>query len=107
MAQLFTDNRQLREGQVKANTYHHHFNRKLNWLMMNAARQRNLPPEMPVAGPSELPKKRKQVVDSDEEEEEEKEREVERDGEGEEEEEWECGEAAEDELAPMTHLNFG
>ncbi|KAJ3858442.1 hypothetical protein EV359DRAFT_87736 [Lentinula novae-zelandiae] len=102
MAQLLADNQQLCEGQVKANTYHWHFNKKLDWLMMDAARQRRLPPKMPEAGPLQLPRKRRRVVDSEEEEEEEEEqeREVERDGEGEEEEEQECGEAAEDEPAP-------
>ncbi|KAJ3860298.1 hypothetical protein EV359DRAFT_85465 [Lentinula novae-zelandiae] len=82
MAQLLADNRQFREGQVKANTYHRHINQKLDWLMMDTAR----------------------VVDSDEEEEgiereetkdgEEEEQEQEKDQGGEEEEE------EEEELAP-------
>ncbi|KAJ3804017.1 hypothetical protein F5876DRAFT_83920 [Lentinula aff. lateritia] len=93
MVQLLANNRQLREGQVKANTYHRHINQKLD-----AARRRTSPPKMPKTGPSELPKKRKRVVDSDEEEEEREreaeEQEEEKDqGEGEEEEE-------ERELAP-------
>ncbi|KAJ3803924.1 hypothetical protein F5876DRAFT_84114 [Lentinula aff. lateritia] len=88
MAQLLADNRQLREGQVKVNTYHRHFNKKLDWLMMDAARQRKSPPEMPEAGPSGPSKKRRRVVDS-EEEEEEKEQEVEEEGEVEGEEEGE------------------
>ncbi|KAJ3912888.1 hypothetical protein F5877DRAFT_84347 [Lentinula edodes] len=69
MAQLLADNQQFREGQVKADTYHCHFNWKLDWLMMDAARRRTLPPEMPKAGPSHLPKKRRRVMDSKEEEE--------------------------------------
>ncbi|KAJ3804349.1 hypothetical protein F5876DRAFT_83339 [Lentinula aff. lateritia] len=97
MSQLLADNRQLREGQVKANTYHRHFNKKLDWLMIDVARQRKSPPEMPEAGPSQLPKKRRRVVDS-EEEEEEKIVEGEKDGEGEEEVEEE--EREENEPAP-------
>ncbi|KAJ3912246.1 hypothetical protein F5877DRAFT_85019 [Lentinula edodes] len=62
------------EGQVKANTYHCHFNRKLDWLMMDAARWRRLPPKMPATGPSELLRKWRRVVDSEEEEEEEREK---------------------------------
>ncbi|KAJ3858833.1 hypothetical protein EV359DRAFT_87145 [Lentinula novae-zelandiae] len=92
VAQLLADNRQLRDGQVKANTYHRHFNRKLDWLITDAARRRRSPPELPEAGPSGVSKKRRRVVDSDEEEEREiegemeKEREdVEVEGEGEEE----------------------
>ncbi|KAJ3845975.1 hypothetical protein EV368DRAFT_89775 [Lentinula lateritia] len=81
VAQLLADNRQLRDGQVKANTYHRHFNRKLDWLITDAARRRRSPPEMPEAGPSGLSRKRRRVVDSDEEEE----KEMEKDGEGEEE----------------------
>ncbi|KAJ3884662.1 hypothetical protein GG344DRAFT_83696 [Lentinula edodes] len=84
MAQLLADNRQLREGQLKDNNYNRHFNRKLDWLMMDAARRRNSPPEMPEPGPSRLPKKRRRVVDS-EEEEEDRRMEEEEDGEGEEE----------------------
>ncbi|KAJ3911467.1 hypothetical protein F5877DRAFT_85930 [Lentinula edodes] len=88
VAQLLADNRQLRDGQVKANTYHRHFNRKLDWLITDAARRRS-PPEMPEAGPSGSSRKRRRVVDSDEEEareiEERAEEEVEKDGEGEEE----------------------
>ncbi|KAJ3858183.1 hypothetical protein EV359DRAFT_88125 [Lentinula novae-zelandiae] len=91
MAQLLADNRQFREAQVKADTYHCHFNRKLDWLMMDTARRRKSPLEMPKAGPSRLPKKRRRVVDSEEEEEqeevEERVEEGEEDGEGEEEEE--------------------
>ncbi|KAJ4465576.1 hypothetical protein C8R41DRAFT_871853 [Lentinula lateritia] len=86
MAQLLADNRQTWEGQVRANTYHHHINWKLGWLMMDATRRRKSPPEMPKAGPLELLRKRKRVVDSNEEEEEE-----ERQGSGEEEEEQGCG----------------
>ncbi|KAJ3924771.1 MAG: hypothetical protein NXY57DRAFT_969088 [Lentinula lateritia] len=85
VAQLLADNRQLRDGQVKANTYHRHFNRKLDWLITDAARRRRSPPEMPEAGPSGLSRKRRRVVDSDEEEEKEMEKEREKDGEGEEE----------------------
>ncbi|KAJ3858196.1 hypothetical protein EV359DRAFT_88106 [Lentinula novae-zelandiae] len=85
VAQLLADNRQLRDGQVKANTYHRHFNRKLDWLITDAARRRKSPPELPEAGPSGLSKKRRRVVDSDEEEEMEKEKvevvEVEEEGE--------------------------
>ncbi|KAJ3859760.1 hypothetical protein EV359DRAFT_86052 [Lentinula novae-zelandiae] len=84
MAQLLANNRQLREGQVKANTYHRHFNKKLDWLMMDAARWRKSPPKMPEAGPSQLPRKRRRVVDSEEEEED---KQVEKGGEGEGEEE--------------------
>ncbi|KAJ3803901.1 hypothetical protein F5876DRAFT_84176 [Lentinula aff. lateritia] len=69
VAQLLADNRQLRDGQVKANTYHRHFNRKLDWLITDAARRRRSPPEMPEAGPSGLSRKRRRVVDNDEEEE--------------------------------------
>ncbi|KAJ3897640.1 hypothetical protein F5879DRAFT_995736 [Lentinula edodes] len=77
VAQLLADNWQLRDGQVKANTYHRHFNQKLDWLITDAARRRRSPPEMPEAGPSGLSRKRCRVVDSDEEEA----REVEKDGE--------------------------
>ncbi|KAJ3885179.1 hypothetical protein GG344DRAFT_83018 [Lentinula edodes] len=91
VAQLLADNRQLRDGQVKANTYHRHFNRKLDWLVTDAARRRRTPPEVPEAGPSGLSKKQRRVMDSDEEEEqgkvEEKVGKEEDDGEGEEEEE--------------------
>ncbi|KAJ3803526.1 hypothetical protein F5876DRAFT_71361, partial [Lentinula aff. lateritia] len=59
VAQLLADNRQLRDGQVKANTYHHHFNRKLDWLITDAARRRKTPPEVPEAGPSGLSRKRR------------------------------------------------
>ncbi|KAJ3884114.1 hypothetical protein GG344DRAFT_84549 [Lentinula edodes] len=90
VAQLLADNRQLRDGQVKANTYHRHFNRKLDWLITDAARRRRSPPELPEAGPSGSSRKRRRVVDSDEGEardiEERAEKEVEKDGEGEEEE---------------------
>ncbi|KAJ3804614.1 hypothetical protein F5876DRAFT_82874 [Lentinula aff. lateritia] len=98
VAQLLAYNRQLRDGQVKANTYHRHFNRKLDWLITDAARRRRLPPEMPEAGPSGLSKKRRRVVDSDEEEEmgmEKEKEEVEVEVEGEEEEEVEEGEGEE------------
>ncbi|KAJ3858171.1 hypothetical protein EV359DRAFT_88148 [Lentinula novae-zelandiae] len=91
VAQLLADNWQLRDGQVKANTYHRHFNRKLDWLITDAARRRRSPPEMPEAGPSGLSRKRRRIVDSDEEEEREMEGkaekgekvEVEEEGEGE------------------------
>ncbi|KAJ3849746.1 hypothetical protein EV368DRAFT_85225 [Lentinula lateritia] len=86
VAQLLANNRQLRDGQVKANTYHRHFNWKLDWLITDAARRRRSPPKLPEAGPSGLLKKRRRVVDSDEEEEMEKEWE---EVEGEEEEEGE------------------
>ncbi|KAJ3926160.1 MAG: hypothetical protein NXY57DRAFT_966840 [Lentinula lateritia] len=69
VAQLLADNWQLHDGQVKANTYHRHFNRKLDWLITDAARRRRSPPELPEAGPSGLSRKRRRVVDSDEEEE--------------------------------------
>ncbi|KAJ3879248.1 hypothetical protein F5051DRAFT_438984 [Lentinula edodes] len=69
VAQLLADNRQLRDGQVKANTYHRHMNRKLDWLVTEASRRRRTPPELPEAGPSVLPKKRRRLADSDEEEE--------------------------------------
>ncbi|KAJ3897518.1 hypothetical protein F5879DRAFT_995912 [Lentinula edodes] len=92
MAQLLADNRQLREAQLKDNNYNRHINRKLDWLMMDAARRRNSPPEMPEPGPSRLPTKRRRVVDSEEEEED---RRVGEDEEGEEEvEEEEGGEPA-------------
>ncbi|KAJ3858099.1 hypothetical protein EV359DRAFT_88272 [Lentinula novae-zelandiae] len=81
VAQLLADNRQLRDGQVKANTYHRHFNRKLDWLITDAARRRRTPPELPEAGPSGVSKKRRRVVDSDEEEEREIEGEMEKEGE--------------------------
>ncbi|KAJ3858206.1 hypothetical protein EV359DRAFT_88090 [Lentinula novae-zelandiae] len=90
VAQLLADNRQLRDGQVKANTYHRHFNRKLDWLITDAARRRKSPPEVPEAGPLGLSKKRRRVVDSDKEEEmgmEKEWEEVEVEVEGEEEEE--------------------
>ncbi|KAJ3803543.1 hypothetical protein F5876DRAFT_85074 [Lentinula aff. lateritia] len=90
MAQLLADNPQLREGQLKDNNYNRHFNWKLDWLMMDAARRRNSPPEMPEPGPSRLPKKRRRVVDSEEEEEDRRVGEEE-DGEGEEEVEKEEG----------------
>ena len=88
VAQLLADNRQLRDGQVKANTYHRHMNKKLDWLITDASRRRRTPPELPEAGPSDLSKKRRRQVDSDEEEEQRRvEQEVgeEEDGEGEEE----------------------
>ncbi|KAJ3877201.1 hypothetical protein F5051DRAFT_440763 [Lentinula edodes] len=69
VAQLLTDNWQLRDGQVKANTYHRHFNRKVNWLITEATRRKRTPPEMPEAGLSGLSKKRRRVMNSDEEEE--------------------------------------
>ncbi|KAJ3885377.1 hypothetical protein GG344DRAFT_82777 [Lentinula edodes] len=91
VAQLLADNRQLRDGQVKAKTYHRHMSRKLDWLVTDAARRRRTPPELPQAGLSELPKKRRRVMDSDEEEDRKREKEVEEqgmeeDGEGDEEE---------------------
>ncbi|KAJ3852471.1 hypothetical protein EV368DRAFT_82494 [Lentinula lateritia] len=79
IAQLLANNVQLQEGQVKANTYYCHINRKLNWLMMDAARHRTLPPEMPEAGRLGLSKKRRRVVDSNEEEEKAREKESEKD----------------------------
>ncbi|KAJ3849620.1 hypothetical protein EV368DRAFT_85366 [Lentinula lateritia] len=63
---------------------------KLDWLMMDAARQRTSPPKMPETGPLELLRKRRRVVDSDEEEE--KAEEQGNRGEEEEEEEQELGE---------------
>ncbi|KAJ3883995.1 hypothetical protein GG344DRAFT_84780 [Lentinula edodes] len=84
MAQLLADNRQLREAQLKDNTYNRHINRKLDWLMTDAARRRKSPPEMPEPGPSRMPKKRRRAVDSEEEEEDRRMGEEE-DGEGEEE----------------------
>ncbi|KAJ4478607.1 hypothetical protein C8R41DRAFT_922912 [Lentinula lateritia] len=90
MAQLLADNRQLREGQLKDNNYNRHFNRKLDWLMMDAARRRTSPPEMPEPGPSRLPKKRRRVMDSEKEEEDRRIGEDE-DGEGDEEKEEEEG----------------
>ncbi|KAJ3883983.1 hypothetical protein GG344DRAFT_84807, partial [Lentinula edodes] len=86
VAQLLADNRQLRDGQVKANTYHRHFNKKLDWLITDAARRRRSPPEMPEVGPSGSSRKRRRVVDSDAEEAREIEEEAEKDGDGEEEE---------------------
>ncbi|KAJ3911137.1 hypothetical protein F5877DRAFT_86426 [Lentinula edodes] len=82
VAQLLANNWQLRDGQVKANTYHWHFNRKLDWLITDAARRRREPPELPEAGLSGLSKKQRRAMDSDEKEEE---REVDREGEVEEE----------------------
>ncbi|KAJ3847613.1 hypothetical protein EV368DRAFT_87531 [Lentinula lateritia] len=103
VAQLLTDNRQLRDGQVKANTYHRHMNRKLDWLVTDASRRRRTPPELPEAGPSGLSRKRRRLVDSDEEEEQGQveEKVGEEDGEGDREEEIEEGEEEErDEPAP-------
>ncbi|KAJ3884910.1 hypothetical protein GG344DRAFT_70981 [Lentinula edodes] len=51
VAQLLADNGQLHNDHIKANTYHRHFNRKLDWLITDAARRRKSPPEMPEAGP--------------------------------------------------------
>ncbi|GAW09018.1 hypothetical protein LENED_011140 [Lentinula edodes] len=90
VAQLLADNRQLRDGQVKANTYYRHINRKLDWLLTDAVRRRRTPPELPEAGPSGLLKKQRRVMDSDKEEDCEREKEVEEqgmeeDGEGDEE----------------------
>ncbi|KAJ3912095.1 hypothetical protein F5877DRAFT_85191 [Lentinula edodes] len=100
VAQLLADNWQLRDGQVKANTYHCHMNRKLDWLVTEASRKRRTPPELPEAGPLGLPKKRRRLVDSDEEEEQGRVGEKE-DGEGEREEEMEEREEEErDEPAP-------
>ncbi|KAJ3847605.1 hypothetical protein EV368DRAFT_87549 [Lentinula lateritia] len=82
---------ELRDGQVKANTYHRHFNQKLDWLITDAARRRRSPPEMPEARPSGVSRKRCRVVDSDKEEE----KGMEEDGEGEGEEEEEGMEAKE------------
>ncbi|KAJ3898042.1 hypothetical protein F5879DRAFT_927366 [Lentinula edodes] len=44
VAQLLADNWYLREGQMKANMYHRHFNQKLDWLIMDATRRRSLLP---------------------------------------------------------------
>ncbi|KAJ3911988.1 hypothetical protein F5877DRAFT_85305 [Lentinula edodes] len=90
VAQLLADNRQLRDGQVKANTYHRHINRKLDWLLTDAVRRRRTPPELPEAGPSGLLKKQRRVMDSDKKKDCEREKEVEEqgmeeDGEGDEE----------------------
>ncbi|KAJ3910949.1 hypothetical protein F5877DRAFT_86722 [Lentinula edodes] len=98
VAQLLADNWQLRDGQMKANIYHRHMNRKLDWLITDAVRRRRTPPELPEAGPSGLLKKRRRVMDSDEEEDCEREKEVEEqgmeeDGEGDEEEMIEGGTA--------------
>lgn len=81
MAQLLANNRQLRDGQIKANTYHRHIIRKLEWLVTDANRRRKTPPELPEAGPSAPSKKRRRVADSDEEEEKEIEGEIEKEGE--------------------------
>ncbi|KAJ3870951.1 hypothetical protein F5051DRAFT_446873 [Lentinula edodes] len=100
VAQLLADNRQLRDGQVKATR---HMNRKLDWLVTDASRRRRTPPELPEAGPLGLSKKRRRLVDSDEEEEQGRveEKVGEEDGEGEREEEIEEGEEEErDEPAP-------
>ncbi|KAJ3847166.1 hypothetical protein EV368DRAFT_88050 [Lentinula lateritia] len=75
MAQLLADNRLLREGQVRANTYNRHIIKKLEWLMRDAARRREESPEELIAGPSVLPKKRRRVVDSEEEQEKEQDQE--------------------------------
>ncbi|KAJ3912054.1 hypothetical protein F5877DRAFT_85234 [Lentinula edodes] len=102
VAQLLADNRQLRDGQVKANTYHRHMNRKLDWLVTEASRRRRTPPELPEAGPLVLPKKQQRLADSDEEEEQGRVEEKvgeEEDGEGEEEME-ERGEEVRGEPAP-------
>ncbi|KAJ3804508.1 hypothetical protein F5876DRAFT_83039 [Lentinula aff. lateritia] len=68
MAQLLADNWQLRDGQIRTNIYQRHLLKKIDWLNMDAARGRKLPPVVLVTGPSELPKKRRRVADSDEEE---------------------------------------
>ncbi|KAJ3847307.1 hypothetical protein EV368DRAFT_87876 [Lentinula lateritia] len=65
-AKWLNDNRPLQDGQTRANSYYCHIVRKLDWLIMDAARRR-LPPEVPEAGPLELPKKRRRMVDSNEE----------------------------------------
>ncbi|KAJ3924765.1 MAG: hypothetical protein NXY57DRAFT_969101 [Lentinula lateritia] len=62
-------------GQVRANTYDRHIIKKLEWLMRDAARRREESPEVLIAGPSVLPKKRKRVVDSEEEQEKERDQE--------------------------------
>ncbi|KAJ3904590.1 hypothetical protein F5879DRAFT_1030639 [Lentinula edodes] len=98
MAQLLADNRQLRDGQIKANTYHRHMTQKLEWLIMDANRRRNSPPELPEAGPSAPSKKRRRAADSDEEEEKEMEGEMEK--EGKEVESEEEGEEENDKLVP-------
>ncbi|KAJ3908374.1 hypothetical protein F5879DRAFT_985609 [Lentinula edodes] len=89
VAQLLADNRQLRDGQVKANTYHRHMNWKLDWLVMDASRRRRTPPELPEAGPDEEEEQRRVEEKVGEEE----------DGEGEEEME-ERGEEEKDEPVP-------
>ncbi|KAJ3803617.1 hypothetical protein F5876DRAFT_84886 [Lentinula aff. lateritia] len=53
---------------IRTNTYQQHLLKKIDWLIMDAARKGKSPPPAPIAGPSELPKKRRKVVDSDEEE---------------------------------------
>ncbi|KAJ3901729.1 hypothetical protein F5879DRAFT_1047074 [Lentinula edodes] len=73
MAQLLADNRVFPKGQVRI--------KKLEWLMRDAARRREESPLEPIAGPLVLPKKRRQMVDSEEEREKEGE---DKDGEGEE-----------------------
>ncbi|KAJ3925600.1 MAG: hypothetical protein NXY57DRAFT_1068057 [Lentinula lateritia] len=75
VAQLLADNRVLREGQIRANTYNRHMMKKLDWLMRDAVRRREGSPEEPIPGPSVLPKKRRQLVDSEEEREKEREQE--------------------------------
>ncbi|KAJ3885708.1 hypothetical protein GG344DRAFT_82428 [Lentinula edodes] len=73
VAQLLADNRQLRDDHVKANTYHQHFNRKLDWLICHEEEENST--GVAGRGPSGVSKKRRRVVDSDEEEEMEKEKE--------------------------------
>ncbi|KAJ3858929.1 hypothetical protein EV359DRAFT_87022 [Lentinula novae-zelandiae] len=43
MAQLLADNRQLRDGQIRTNTFQRHLLKKINWLIMDAARRGKLP----------------------------------------------------------------
>ncbi|KAJ3803712.1 hypothetical protein F5876DRAFT_84619 [Lentinula aff. lateritia] len=65
MARVLTNDRQLWDGQTRAHSYHYHIVKKLDWLIMDAAKRRS-PPEVLEAGPSELLKKRRKMVDSDE-----------------------------------------
>ncbi|KAJ3806302.1 hypothetical protein F5876DRAFT_80843 [Lentinula aff. lateritia] len=67
MAQLLANNQQLRDSQIRTNTYQCHLLKKIDWLIMDAARGKS-PPAPPITGPSEVPRKRMRVVDSDEEE---------------------------------------
>ncbi|KAJ3806618.1 hypothetical protein F5876DRAFT_80505 [Lentinula aff. lateritia] len=68
MAQLLANNQQLWDGQIRTDMYQCHLLKKINWIMMDAARRGKSPPVALIAGHLELPKKRRRVVDSDEEE---------------------------------------